>query len=207
MSSTQWSSEYETGFSAIDKDHRGLFDTIQKLGRDIDAQKEEKDISATLESLLLYVSEHFEREERFMLRAGFPYFIAHKKAHDRFTDTIYALRDFHTNAPHDVHAGKIVSFLESWLINHILKVDKQYEDYLNGQKAGDPDLENKIHDHVALEAFTVNCTKDQFDLVSQFISLLQTDSSESEIVKTAVSKVSETQKSRRMEHAKRIFGS
>lgn len=207
MNYTQWSSDFETGFSAIDKDHRGLFETIQKLGQDIQAQKGQKDIRATIDSLLLYVAEHFEREERFMLRAGYPDFLNHKKAHDAFTDTVYSLRDFHNATPEAIDAQKIVSFLENWLIDHILKIDKQYEDYLSGKKIGDPDIQYKVHDQVVTENFTLNCTKEQFDLVTQFMSLLQTDSTESDIVRTAVAKVSDTQGKRRMQQAQKLFGS
>ena len=93
MKFRNWSADFEIGISAIDTDHQMLFNTIKQLGEHISEAQNPERISATINSLLLYVDEHFEREERFLRRAGYPGFAAHKMEHDRFRDSIFSLHE------------------------------------------------------------------------------------------------------------------
>ena len=206
MKYKDWSSDFEIGIGAIDDDHKNLFDLIRQLGDQISQGRGPGRISATINALMLYVDEHFEREERFMLRAGYPDFDAHKKQHNMFRDSVVALQSFHTENPEDVDAQKIVLFLEEWLLHHILEIDVQYKPYLTGEKAGNPDLLAKAKDTVKTHNVQISCPADQENYVKHFMTLISEGSEEGVLVKAAVEKITNVQKTRRKTKAKQLFG-
>lgn len=206
MNYKEWSVDFEVGIGAIDQDHQTLFNAIRQLGEKINAGRGAGRIKATINSLLLYVDEHFEREERFMLRAGYPGYDSHKIEHDRFRDSIFSLRDFHEMNPEGVDAQKIVSFLEEWLLNHILKIDVLYAPYLIGEKQGDPKILEKGQEEKHIENIQIACPADKEEHVKDFISLISHRTEEGVLVEAAVEKITQVQKTRREKKAKLLFG-
>lgn len=206
MKFKDWSTEFETGIASIDSDHQTLFNAIRTLGTRIEKGHGKEQIDATIESLLLYVDEHFQREERFLRQAGYPDFFSHKATHDKFRDTIFSLRDFHNHFPADVDGQKIVSFLENWLLNHILKTDKAYVPYLNGEKSGDDALKTQLANLQPSKKVKLDCPADIVPQVEHFMSLLTEGSQEGKLLEAAVEKVTQTQSKRRDAQAKKLFG-
>ncbi len=206
MKFKEWSQEFEIGIGAIDQDHQTLFNSVRQLGEHIHEDRGEGRIKATINALLLYVDEHFEREERFMIRAGYPDFVAHKKEHDAFRDAIMSLRDFHERSPNEIDAQKIVTFLENWLLNHILKIDTQYAPYLNGKKQGDPLITKTFQANTSSQMVQIACPVDKEDHVRHFIKLITEASEEGVLVDEAVEKITKIQLVRREKKAKELFG-
>jgi len=206
MKFQEWSKEFETGIGAIDQDHQMLFNSIRQLGEHIHEERGEGRIKATINALLLYVDEHFEREERFMIRAGYPDFVSHKQEHDRFRDVILSLRDFHDQHPGDIDAQKIVSFLEDWLLNHILKVDSLYKPYLNGEKPGDPKVTQSYQAKASAHMVQVPCPVEKEEHVRHFIKLITESTEEGALIDQAVEKITTMQKTRREKKARELFG-
>ncbi|GGF58763.1 hemerythrin [Terasakiella brassicae] len=206
MKYKEWSDEFELGIGVIDEDHQMLFRTIRQLGEQIAGNRNVGVIEATIKSLGLYVEEHFDREERFMVRAGYPDFDAHKKEHDDFRDSVISLHNFHARCPQDVDAEKIVTFLEGWLLNHIAKVDRAYAPYLLGKKEGDPAIMQRRQQNAAKSMINISCPADKEEQVRHFISLISDASEEGQLVEAAVEKITETQIKRREAKAKSLFG-
>ncbi len=206
MKYKEWSDEFELGIGVIDEDHQMLFRTIRQLGEQITENRNTGVIEATIKSLGLYIEEHFDREERFMLRAGYPNFDAHKKEHDDFRDSVISLHNFHARCPQDVDAEKIVTFLEGWLLNHIAKVDRAYAPYLLGKKEGDPAIMQRRQQTAAKTMINISCPADKEEHVRHFISLISDASEEGQLVEAAVEKITETQVKRREAKAKSLFG-
>ena len=206
METKEWSDEFKLGIEVIDEDHQMLFRTIGQLGKQISENRNAGVIEATIKSLGLYVEEHFDREERFMLRAGYPDFDAHKKQHDDFRDSIISLRDFHARCPQDVDAVKIVNFLENWLLTHIAKVDCAYSPYLLGQKKGDPAVMQRQGRRASKATVNIVCPADKEEQVRHFISLLSDVSEEGKLIEAAVEKITDTQSKRREIKAQKLFG-
>jgi len=206
MKFQDWSKDFEVGIASIDKDHQTLFNSIKQLGEHISAQNGSEPIKATLNSLLLYVDEHFEKEERFLIGAGYPDFIAHKKEHDAFRDSIFSLRDYYTHNHDAVDAQKVVTFLESWLLNHILKVDKAYTPYLMGDKKGDPQLQEKLAKQLPGKTIQLSCPADKKEHVEHFINLIREGGEEGVLIEAAVEKITALQNTRREKQAKKLFG-
>jgi hemerythrin len=206
MKFKEWSREFEIGIAAIDNDHQTLFNTIRQLGEHIKEARREGRVKATINALQLYVDEHFEREERFMIRAGYPDYVAHRKEHDSFRDAIASLRDFHAKSPTEIDAQKIVSFLEDWLLHHILQIDVQYKPYLLGEKEGDSTITQRYQANAAAQMVQIPCPADKEQQVRHFIKLITDASEEGMLVDQAVEKITRIQKKRRDKKASELFG-
>jgi hemerythrin len=206
MKYKEWSSDFEIGIGAIDQDHQTLFANIKQLGEHISQDRGPGRIEATINALSLYVDEHFKREERFMITAGYPDYEAHKKEHESFQDAVFSLRDFFKQHPDDIDAQKIINFLEDWLLHHILQVDKQYQPYLLGKKQGDPAITKKFQNGEMQKTIQLSCPANLERHVSHFISLISESSEEGKLIDQAVEKIANIRRIRREQKAKALFG-
>ena len=84
-----------------------------------------------------YIAEHFDREERFMRRAGYPGFAEHKRRHDELTAQVRALDTLYEREPDSVDPEKLLAFLKDWLVKHIMGDDQAFVPYLKPEEQSD----------------------------------------------------------------------
>lgn len=123
-----WRDEYDLGHSAIDADHRLVVDIINRLN---DSAGDRGLVGRALDSLDLYVRNHFAREELLMERAGYPDRGNHRMLHRNFTGTIGSLRQEFTKAT-DVHyiESETLLTLARWWMTHIRTEDPKYKPWI-----------------------------------------------------------------------------
>jgi hemerythrin len=131
MSLITWSPALEVGVSQIDREHKKLVELLNKLS---DAMKEGhgKDVLGTLlHDLVQYTIQHFTMEENLMKVHRYPSEPDHKHEHDDLKKTVSDLQE-------KLKSGKMtvsietMTFLKTWLNNHILMSDKKLALHLNG---------------------------------------------------------------------------
>jgi len=131
-----WSSELETGIRTIDLQHEELIEMINELDDASLARRGQIVLEDVLQRLGSYVTFHFTTEEALM--AGLPqaesHAAEHRQQHRLFIEQVGKLR---AKAEHerDETMSELVSFLNSWLYQHILKTDRKLGALLNGQLA------------------------------------------------------------------------
>lgn len=126
MRQITWNDDYKLGIDMIDKDHKLLFSTINKLLRlSQDGDKHEWLCREAVKYLKNHSLEHFEREEQYMKSSGYAEFDIHKRLHDNFKDkTLPALEkeleetDFSTET-----VGHFLGVCIGWVISHTLTED------------------------------------------------------------------------------------
>lgn len=127
MENVKFDEKFKTNIPIVDYEHAKLFTIINDI---IDASKEEIPNNLLYEinigELVKYTKFHFRSEEELMERAGYEDFASHKAAHDAFTARVLEFQNELNENKLDVE--KLVIFLTDWLTNHILIVDKKYED-------------------------------------------------------------------------------
>lgn len=132
MTFMPWSSDIAVGLGEVDDQHRWLVDCINRLHTELSGDAPDKaSIGATLEGLMDYTMNHFIMEEALFERHAYPDAVAHKAQHDQFTGTILqALTAFEggQNVSHGV-----LEFLKTWLLQHIMRTDKNYVPFLKAQ--------------------------------------------------------------------------
>ncbi len=132
-----WTKAYSVGVSAIDKDHRNLFELIDTLNRALKRKLGEEKIAKALTGLIAYTEGHFEREEILMARYAYPDIEKHKAQHRNLERLVHAIYNVFIRDPRSVDPKKLMVFLNHWLVDHIVKVDMQYARHIEKMRYAD----------------------------------------------------------------------
>jgi methyl-accepting chemotaxis protein/hemerythrin len=120
-----WKDEYSVGVADIDFQHKRLMEAISDLSEAINTQTVEKEIEHVLNQLDSYVSHHFSTEELYFERFNYAGAKEHVIFHRDFAAKIAEFREKYEK--HEVEiSGDLIKFLEDWLLDHMLNVDRKY---------------------------------------------------------------------------------
>ncbi len=121
-----WEPQYTVHDKTLDLQHQELFAITNQLMDSYENGSNE--CYGVIEELVKYISRHFYAEQMLMMKADYPDFANHMKAHEYFTEKVEAfLKDCRSgkNITHD-----IIIFLRDWLFAHTTGVDLEYGEYL-----------------------------------------------------------------------------
>jgi hemerythrin-like metal-binding protein len=122
-----WSSDFSTGIELVDRQHRGLVDTINEIAPLLAATGEHRlaEITPIYQRLMDYAATHFHTEEDLMAEWGVDRRVQdhHHQTHARFVDKVQAMTQEYL-AGGSVTGTALFSFLASWLVDHILGEDQ-----------------------------------------------------------------------------------
>ena len=82
------------------------------------------EIIAILDRLKEYTVQHFRDEEEYMSRIGYAGLAVQQMAHQAFVDKLNEINLDDVDDNQQEYLTELVDFLLSWLVNHILKIDK-----------------------------------------------------------------------------------
>jgi len=122
-----WKEEYNTGEPEVDKQHKVLFKYLEDLEVHMQAGDiNDRYIKMLLDNLGIFTRSHFCYEEICMRRVKCPVAAKNKESHAKLLAAYgrYCER-FEAEGASDDLIQKLHDFLESWLVNHILKIDTQ----------------------------------------------------------------------------------
>lgn len=129
-----WMKAYEVDVTEIDGQHRELFQMFNELmsavwdGNGKDAVKEMLSFTAD------YAVNHFAMEEKYMLKHGYPGYVAHKKLHDDFTaDVVKFLKEYESGGATAEVVVSVVLNLGNWTRDHIRDTDQELGKFLSVQ--------------------------------------------------------------------------
>ncbi len=124
-----WTDQYSVKVAKFDDQHKHLVQLINMMHDAMKSGKGKEVLKPTLEKLVKYTVEHFADEEREMKKSGYSGYLTHKYEHDKLTVTAKDLYN-KVSKGETVLTMEVLQFLQDWLVNHIVKVDKQYVDHL-----------------------------------------------------------------------------
>ena len=124
----KWDDSYSLELPEIDAQHRTLLELINSLWQAIVTQTSAEHLLPHVEALDRYTLTHFAEEEQFMLASGYPRLEEHRAAHRSFEQRIAGEKAIVLDG--GFVRLDLVRFLNDWLINHILVVDKDYAQYV-----------------------------------------------------------------------------
>lgn len=121
MPSLEWKESYSVGVDAVDHEHRGLIDLVNRVHEVLRAGSTPDDTAAAFGDLLRAITSHFALEERFMREHGYDDLDAHKDDHERLLDEFRDIMDACDDAgplkdPETVE--RFVDGVERWFTNH-----------------------------------------------------------------------------------------
>jgi hemerythrin-like metal-binding protein len=130
MATSGWNSSFSVKVKRCDEDHKKLFLLIEDLNDAMRSGQGQLIVDGIIEDLERYARVHFTAEEVLMAKAKYPALAAHHAEHEKFVQSVAKFRQ----DLNDGISGQSVSvsvFMNKWLVNHILRTDKQYSAHLN----------------------------------------------------------------------------
>jgi hemerythrin-like metal-binding protein len=112
------------GIPSIDSEHQRFIDITNNLFAAMRDGKGNAFIGQTLDELAGYAKSHFTHEESLMQKAGFPGLAEHRRVHDECCRRIAEIQDKFRSG--SVLSQEVMSFLKSWLSDHIMGMDRNY---------------------------------------------------------------------------------
>lgn len=124
----EFKEEFRTGIELVDKEHAKLFEIADRAYETLMDEfiPDKYDyIVQILNELKEYAGTHFEHEEAYMISIGYRKLFSHKILHEEFLQKVsgYDLSNLDENQKNAIM--DILTFLNDWLVDHILREDKQ----------------------------------------------------------------------------------
>jgi hemerythrin len=129
MEKIVWEARFNLQVDIIDEQHRQLVDLMNRL---IDIKQNDQSGEGVVEALgemTNYLGDHFDTEEQMMIDQGYPEIDSHREEHQNFVaQTAYYIATYRETG---VSLKKdILTFLQEWLVDHILKTDQDFGRFL-----------------------------------------------------------------------------
>lgn len=132
MRIVEWQDSYNLGIIDIDQHHRHLLELLNRSYDAIIMEQNRNEVRYIFHELLEYTDYHFSAEEEMMKRHGYVRIAAHLAEHEIFRQKVNDLlgRLLATEFKFDV---ELICFLEEWLLNHILHMDREYAQFIQAR--------------------------------------------------------------------------
>ena len=130
MTFIQWNDSYKVGHKIVDFDHMTLVNITNELFMRVDQGFSDEEIAQTITLLIEYVERHFDREEDLFRDSDYPDIGKHQAMHDDIRKTVRDIATIYKTQPDAININEVLQFLKKWLLNHIMKADQGYIQYL-----------------------------------------------------------------------------
>lgn len=132
-----WNDSFSIGIPQIDEHHQHLFFLVNKTYDEFISRDSAKNLTALLDELIDYATYHFSMEEHWMRESEYPDLTIHQKEHDSISKRVIELHSSYHKG--EVHLSlEVLSFLHSWLTNHILQSDAAYGRFVAAKNGTTP---------------------------------------------------------------------
>lgn len=115
----------------IDEQHEKIFRVVEKFQKACSSQGNKEELIELFNTLKIYMEEHFEEEERYMIEYAYPHYGEHKENHNIFARKMSMLEK--TVSLDYISLTKIAEineFISEGFITHISDVDSKLGEYL-----------------------------------------------------------------------------
>lgn len=127
----QWSALLETGVDQIDEQHQILVNMLNDANTRLTSGSGRDILEEIVHDLMSYALYHFDTEEELMIDCGYDdaqkqqHFEEHRQFSAKVSQVQQAIKQGNLISRED-----LLCFLNNWLVNHILKTDKQLGSFL-----------------------------------------------------------------------------
>ena len=134
MSELVWDEAWSIGIPKFDGHHRRQMELINEYVKALDAGKSNQELIPMLMALIEYTKMHFNSEDAFFSKVGYPKAESHRKEHDYLSKQ---LLEYHLKIKHnqDVDSSAVMNYLKEWLIKHINGPDREYSTFASTKSA------------------------------------------------------------------------
>ncbi len=123
-----WTDKYSVGVPSVDEQHQRLIELMNELDEVIQKGRHFDEVVSVVDGLVGYTKKHFRDEERYMAEIGYPGIEEHKVSHTQLINEVNSFTKELDHRDPEV-MDRLLVFLKSWLIGHIIGIDKKYGAY------------------------------------------------------------------------------
>ncbi|MBW1634936.1 MAG: hemerythrin family protein [Deltaproteobacteria bacterium] len=127
-----WQKGYSVGIPKMDAQHQKLIAMINDLIAEQKSVTTPETIADLLTGMMDYTREHFRAEEYLMSEYGYEKKDAHVKLHEEFIRKTLEFCSATGIGP-NILSVALLEYLQTWLIDHILKEDMQYKAFFHSR--------------------------------------------------------------------------
>jgi hemerythrin-like metal-binding protein len=114
----------------FDEEHKKLIGYVDALGAAMKEGKGKEVIGKVLVDLVNYTKTHFKNEEAEMQKYNYPGYAEQKQQHTLFVAKAEELKKNYDSG-NTMVSVQAITFLNTWIVNHIQKIDGQYSGFFN----------------------------------------------------------------------------
>ncbi|MDT8316429.1 MAG: bacteriohemerythrin [bacterium] len=128
----EWTEEFSVGIEEIDNQHQKWISIVNELHDSIIKTRGISALKELIREMEEYTDLHFSTEEEMLEKAEWPELDRHKRIHFSFKQQVMQLK-------RDIYAGELVlrsqvmSVIKNWLVEHILKEDREYSKFIKNK--------------------------------------------------------------------------
>ncbi|HNX11129.1 MAG TPA: bacteriohemerythrin [bacterium] len=123
----KWKPEYSFDIKEIDDQHRYFVSILDKLYDSIVKKSPRQELGELLKAIIDYATNHFSTEEKYFDKFNYEGAQEHKEKHRELKDKILDFQKKFNENGVDISVD-LIDFLEDWLVNHLLNLDRKYVD-------------------------------------------------------------------------------
>jgi hemerythrin len=129
MTVVEWEDRFSIGIEQLDSHHQHLLGLLDRSYHAIILEQNINEVRYIFHELLAYADYHFKAEEELMQQYSYGRIKDHLAEHETFKVKIIELLDkqLTDEGKFDI---EVIYFLEDWLLNHILHVDKEFSAFV-----------------------------------------------------------------------------
>ncbi|AQR94747.1 MULTISPECIES: bacteriohemerythrin [Clostridium] len=133
--SLRWDDKLLIGVENVDKQHKELFNYLDKFLSAVKEGKGKQEIENALNFLEDYTIKHFHDEEEIQKRYGYPRMNEQCKQHEAFKKELKDLRSgFEDIGASVLLALNVQNKMVNWVKNHISTLDRDLGEYIKNKK-------------------------------------------------------------------------
>ena len=134
-----WKEKYKVGVPLIDEQHEELFARVTAFVETVRSDKEWSEklskVNETMEFMKAYVVTHFQDEEAYQEKIGYPQAEQHKKIHNDMVAYVGTVaEEYEKNGYQELLIQQFAGKLLTWLINHVAADDQRIGDYARSKE-------------------------------------------------------------------------
>lgn len=130
MAFIDWSEALCVGVLCIDQQHKNLIELLNKIYEAMKAHSSSAYLTTLFVELGEHTKTHFDHEEQLFARANYPYLEGHRNEHNDLLKQYAAFLEKYRADPEGTLTMDFMNTLRHWLMDHVLREDKQGGAYL-----------------------------------------------------------------------------
>jgi len=141
MSSSQkivWDRRYNLGMAMVDKQHKKIFELVNKIYEIDDSDNVKEDIKKLLYEFKDYMQVHFEDEEKYMESIAYPNLQKHRELHEKIIQNVMQVIQKPVNI--SILKSKIKIIIKRSFIEHILQEDIKIKIFTDQNNIADEEI-------------------------------------------------------------------